>query len=299
MSKIFSYIGISFLWLIAWLPLRVLYLLSNFIYFLLYHVLSYRKKVICNNLQKSFPEKNEEEINKIAKKYYRHLSDIFVEVIYMLHMSKKDVAKRCKYKNVELIEKYYKENRSVIAILGHYNNWEWMAYCAATLPHEFYAIYKPLSNKIFDRFFKKMRERHTGKLMSMEDTFRIMVKNYRDRKLTFTGFIGDHTPTMGDAKYWTKFMNQDTPVFLGTEKIAQKLDYVVVFTHMRKIKRGYYEIEFIPITDQAKKTAPYEITEKHVKQLEKIMKDKPEYWLWSHRRWKHKKPAEQSTMNNV
>ncbi|MCK5822520.1 MAG: lysophospholipid acyltransferase family protein [Bacteroidales bacterium] len=290
MQKIFFYLFYFFSWLLSIMPLKIQYLNADIIYIILYYIISYRKKVVYTNLKNSFPEKSEKERKIIEKKFYKHLADLFIENISIHFIKEKEILKRVKFTNIEVLNNYYEQNKSVIGVLGHYGNWELYLGMPLITKHLNIGVYKKLSNKSFDNFFKKTRQKFGAKPVEMQNTVRTIIKYTKEKKLSFAGFVSDQTPTKSESHYWTKFLNQDTPVFLGVEKIAKKTNQAVVFLDMRKVKRGYYQVEIIKLFDNPKETKEYEITECHVKLLEKIIKEEPEYWLWSHRRWKHKKP---------
>lgn len=288
MIKLFSYLSFGFLWLFSFLPLRIMYLLSDFTYIIIYYIIGYRKEIVTQNLQNSFPEKSHRDIAAIKKKFYRHFCDLFMETIKLWHMSRGEILKRCSFKNPEILEKYLDQGKSVITILGHYGNWEWMVSYALYTRHTFLPIYKPLHNHIFDKMYIQIRERFGAKTLPKQNTLRTMLKYKKENRSTMTAFIGDQTPNSHNLSYWTQFLNQKTPILMGTEKIAKKLDQPVIYVKMHKLKRGYYEVEFIPLFDKPKETNPFEITEKHTRILESIIREEPQYWLWTHRRWKHK-----------
>ena len=290
MNKIYSLLLYRFVWLISLLPYRVIYILSDFFSLLLCYVFKYRKKVIETNLRNSFPEKSDNEIFNIRKKFYKHISDYFLETVKLLSVSEKEIKKRCKFLNAEMLEEYYKDGKSVLVILGHYANWELM--CNYTLWSEnidFMPIYKPLHNKAMDYLYIKMRSRFGAKPLAKNDVFRTLLKYKKEGILSLTAFVGDQTPRKKNIQYWTSFLNQDTPIFLGVDKIAHKLQSPVVFVNMNKVKRGYYEVELIEITKDASKLPLHALTETHTRMLENQIRKNPEYWLWSHRRWKHKR----------
>ena len=289
MIKIFSYIAYGFLKLISYLPLGVLYVFSDLVFFFVYHVAGYRKQVITTNLRNAFPEKTNDEIAKIRKEFYSHFCDSFIETIKLWTISEKEIKERCKFLQPDFFEQYKQLGKSVIAILGHYGNWEWMTSFPAWADVNLLPIYKPLHNKVFDKFYIELRERFGAKTLPRDDTLRTML-GYRNRnEFTVTVFLGDQTPNKRNIHYWTKFLNQDTPILQGTERIAKKLEQAVVFINMQKVKRGYYEVEFIPLFNNPKETVDFEITEKHTRILEEYIVKNPAYWLWSHKRWKHKK----------
>ncbi|RXQ97660.1 lipid A biosynthesis acyltransferase [Ancylomarina salipaludis] len=292
MTPFFSYLAYAFCRFLSFLPLRVLYLLSDFVFFITYRVIAYRKKVVNQNLKNSFPEKTSEEIRKIRKEFYHHFCDSFVETIKLWNISQDEMLKRCVCKQPDFFNQYKEQGQSVVAVLGHYGNWEWLTSFAVYNTGDFLTIYKPLHNKVFDKMFIKIRERFGAQTLAKNDTLRTMIKHKNQGHFTITAFIGDQTPNRRNLHYWTNFLNQDTPILQGTERIAKKLDQAVVYVKMTKIKRGYYEYEFIPITDKPNKTEENEITELHTRLLENIIKEKPSYWLWSHKRWKHNRKAQ-------
>lgn len=275
--------------LISYLPFTVLYIFSDIVFFLVYYILRYRRKVVTENLTNSFPEKSEEEIHRIGKEFYSHFCDTFIETIKLWTISKEEMKKRCKFLNPEIFDRYTEQNKNVITILGHYGNWEWLTSFAIWRDANYLPVYKPLHNKVFDKMFLKIRKRFGAIPVAKDDTLRTMIKYRNEKKLSATVLIGDQTPKKNSINYWTKFLNQDTAVLIGTERIAKKLDQAVVFIKMTKIKRGYYEVDLIPLFDNPKETAEFEISEKHTRVLEDIIKENPAYWLWSHKRWKHKK----------
>jgi len=238
----------------------------------------------------SFPEKSEKERILIEKKFYRHLCDTFIETLYFDRISEKEAKKRVNFLNPELNNQYLDKGRSVVGYLGHYNNWEWLSNWPLYTNHRFYAIYKKLRSKAFGRFYYNLRSRLGAVPLERADTFRQLMEDTQKGIPSFTAFIADQTPRINDIQYWTTFLNQDTAVVVGLEKIAKKLNAVVLAAHPKKIRRGYYEVEYFLVTENPKETAKFEITEKCTRILENIIREKPEYWLWSHKRWKHKKP---------
>jgi KDO2-lipid IV(A) lauroyltransferase len=277
------------LWLISLIPMRILHILSEIIYFILYYVTGYRKKVVFENLKKSFPEKSEEEIKKIAKKFYHHLCDYFLESIYMLNMSNNEVKRRYKPCNPEVIEELYAKGKNAIALTTHYANWEWAASGWIQMPYKTIGIYKPLSNKLFDRFMIHLRSRYGSPVEPMKNTLRAIVESQQHRDSFILYLLGDQRPMKNEIRYWTTFMNQDTPLITGPEKLARKFDLAVVFVDVRQKHRGYYELNYEVITENPKQTEEFEITEKYIRLVERQILSKPEFYLWSHKRWKHKR----------
>jgi KDO2-lipid IV(A) lauroyltransferase len=289
MQKLLSYLAYGFLRFLSYLPLPILYLFSDFVYFIIYHIIGYRKKVVLTNMTNSFPEKSKEEILTIRKEFFHHFCDSFVETIKLWSISEKEIKKRCHFKNPDLFDIYAEKGQSIVAVLGHYGNWEWMTSFSAWKNYNFLPIYKPLHNKVFDKMYIEIREHFGAKTLAKNDTLRTMLSYKRKNEFTITAFIGDQTPKRDNIHYWTQFLNQETPILQGTERIAKKLNQAVIYVYMKKVKRGYYEIEFLPLFDDPKNTQENEITEKHTRILEEIINRDPAYWLWSHKRWKHKR----------
>ena len=277
------------LYLISLLPLRLLYVLSGGLNLVLFKLIGYRKDIIRSNLENSFPDKSKAEISQLHKAFNKYFCDLIVETMKTLSVSVDELERRVKFENLSLFEKYYEQGRSVIIVLGHHGNWELIGAAFAPIPyHELYVIYHPLRNKIFDRLLYRMRTRLGNKLYAMRGTMRSMISNRT--KTTATAFIADQTPSP-DRAYWTTFLNQDTPIFTGTEKIAQKLDYPVIYMSIRRPRRGYYMVEAILLSAEPSHTSSDEISELHTRRLEADISAQPEIWLWSHRRWKHKRTA--------
>lgn len=290
MAAVGYYIALPFIYLISMMPFWMLYGFSNFIYFLIYHVIGYRKKVVYQNLKNSFPEKSEKELIAIQKKFYRFFCDLILETLKMLTMSRKTVLKRFKVHGAEFAKKIYEANQSVITVMGHYGNWELCGSACALLGyHQLHIIYHPLSNKYFEKLVLKMRTRMGNKMVPMKDTLRRMIQNKSE--VTATIFVADQTPSAKGA-YWTTFLHQDTAVFPGTAKLAKKFKYPIIYVKITRPRRGYYNIYPELLIDNPEKYTEDEISELHTRRLEKDIIETPELWLWSHRRWKHKRPQE-------
>ena len=286
MDAFIFYLTVPFLYLLSMLPLRVLYGLSDILYPVTYYLLAYRKKIVFENLRNSFPEKEEHEISELARKFYRHFNDLIVEILKMVTISPSNLEKRIKLSNPEVMGDYYRQGKSVLLVGAHFNNWEWSLRLCDASSHLPISIYKPLNNKYFDRFFEKIRERHGAIMIPMRDTIRRILTDRQEGKLAYYGFVSDQSTIWEETQYWTTFMNQLTPVHLGIEKMALKTGFPVAFVHIKKISRGYYEVEVVKLFDDVTGLAQHEITEKHVRILEANIREKPEQWLWTHRRWK-------------
>lgn len=287
------YIFYAFVWCLSFLPLPVLYLFSYVIYFLAYYVVKYRRGVVRENLLRSFPEKSLEEIVKIEKDYYLHFADVVVETVKLMHISDEEIRHRMQFTNPEVISDFCKNGKSMIMLLGHYGNWEWIP--SIYLNYEGIIggeLYRPLNNKFFDSFFLKLRSRFGTVNIPKNDALRTIVGYRRENKTFALGFIADQTPSKNNLHYWNNFLNQDTPFLNGPERIARSGGYAVAYFDVQKVARGYYTCEIITITEDAKQTAENEITDKYVELFERTIRRNPAYWLWSHRRWKHKRECE-------
>ncbi len=286
MSRLFYLPVYALLWLIAWLPLRALFVLSDLVFIAVYRIVKYRREVVRENLVRSFPEKDLSEIRRIEKGFYKHLCDSFVEWIYPLHRSAKTLEKHYRFRNPELINDLYDRGKSVAGVLGHYGNWEFLSLLPLYVNHEVWALYKPLKNKNFDKLIHDLRSKFGVRMVPDNQGFRKLKERKDAGALTLTYFLADQSPQKSKIKYTTPFLNRSAPIFLGPEHIATRLDMAVVFFDIRKVKRGRYEVEFKLLTENPKETKPYEITELHVRALENAIRKDPVPWLWSHRRWK-------------
>lgn len=240
-------------------------------------------------MRNSFPKKSEEEIQKLAKGFYKYLCDITLETFKTLTISKKAMLKRCWFdkESLRILNDFAEQNKSGILTMGHLGNWEWSGNSFSLLcKQQLYVIYHPLSNKHFDKLLYNMRTRFGTGLIPMDNVFRGMLKNRTET--TLTAFIADQTPPPDNA-YWMTFLNQDTPVFKGTEVIATKMNYPVLYATVERKKRGYYEIHVELLAENPKSLGDGELTELHTRRLEKDIRVFPETWIWSHRRWKHKR----------
>jgi Kdo2-lipid IVA lauroyltransferase/acyltransferase len=283
------YFVIPFMYFFSVLPWAVLFIFSDFFFLLIYYVIRYRRKIVRMNLANSFPEKSLKELKSIEFRFYRFFTDIIFEMLKLLTISPEQKLERCKMDTDTqlLFKNLYAKGRSAIAVIGHYGNWE---YCPSGLPlqtdFQTYVIYHPLSNPYFDRMMSRLRTSTSSKLYTMVGTLKGMLANRNE--LNMTAFLSDQSPRRKGA-YWTKFLNQDTAVYSGSEKIAQKLHLAVIYGSMERVKRGKYVFHTQLICEDASKTQPGEITESHLRMLENDIRKAPEYWLWTHRRWKLKK----------
>ncbi len=272
---------------LSFLPLNFLYLLSDFLYIILYKGLKYRQKVVRTNLLNSFSEKSTEEIIKIEQKFYSHFCDLIVESIRLFSISEKELRRRSKILNPEVMNQLYDQGKSLILVAGHYNNWEMSAaILSAQVKHHIVGIYTPMSNEFFDSKFLNSRERFGMKMLSKKFVKEGFEKN--KEMLTATLFATDQSPTYSKSVHWTRFLNQTTAVLSGSERFSKEYDFPVIYINVTKTKRGYYEMEARILEKDPKQTHDGEITEKHTCWLEKQIVETPQYWLWTHKRWKRK-----------
>lgn len=270
------------------LPLRALYVLSDIIYIIVRYILKYRRNIIRKNLQKSFPEKDEKDLRRIEAEFYHYFCDYLVETIKMMTMSERQIRKRMVFTNMEEVRKILGEGQSVAFYLGHYGNWEWISSTPYWIQENVVCgqIYHPLENKYFDRLFKYVRERHHAHCIPMKETLRRIAEWKQQGNTYMIGFISDQTPTWLNIHHWMTFLHQDTPVLTGAERIIKATKLAVVYGDVHRIKRGYYTCEMRVLTRQPESKETWEITEMYFRELEKTICREPQYWLWSHNRWK-------------
>lgn len=273
--------------LFAMLPFWALYLVSDILYLLVYRMAKYRKKVVEKNLRNAFPTKTDAERRHIEKRFYRHLCDYFVETVKMLRISDKQIRKRMVFKNTELIDELTQDGKSCLLSLGHYGNWEWVTSFGMYLPPQIVGgqVYKTLTSKASDDLFLKIRSRFHTQCIEMKSIYRVMVKNRNEGKPMVVGFLSDQRPSSWQSEYWTTFLNQDTLMLTGMERIAQQMALSIVYLDIKKVKRGHYVGEFLLLTADASAEEKFTIIEKYARNLEKTVMNDPAFYLWSHNRW--------------
>lgn len=293
MSRILYLITYTLLWLINLLPLAVLYRLSDLCFVLVFWVFRYRRKVVSENLSKAFPEKTAKERRRIERRFYLHLCDYFIETMKMMHISEKEIKRRVQFTD-DYLEKRFAENKNIVVAIGHNANWEWLTSIALRGKHHWAVPYHPLQNSPdFDNFMLKLRSRFGATPVPMTKTYKHLMETSRSGKLYVAGMIADQSPPNPKNRHWITFMNQDTAVMEGSERIARKTNADMVFFKMIKIKRGYYKVEAIPMTSNISEEPEFSMTKKYFDLLEEQIREQPEYWLWSHRRWKRKRPTDE------
>lgn len=279
-------------WLVSRLPFPLLYLKSDALYLLLFYVFGYRRKVVMENLSRSFPEMEEKVRLRIARKYFHNLCDIILENIKVEGMRRSELARRVTFTGIEIIDGFHAQGRPVLLALGHCGNWEWVgpALCHHAKPRGFAAV-KHLSDPRFNRYMEYLRARFfPNRTIPFKLTLRYLLK-MRDEAYMIV-LAADQTPTRQESRFWTTFLNQETPFFEGTGKLAQSLGLAVCFVDIRRVRRGYYHGTISTITPNGKDAQPQDILLEYVNRLEKSIQQDPDNWLWSHRRWKHNRGEE-------
>lgn len=286
MKNLTYYLSFALWFIISLLPLWVFYRLSDGLYYLVYHVVRYRRRVVYANLRSSFPEKSESEIERIAKDFYSFFCDYIVETLKFFSMGEKNIRKRMKFEGLGQVKEDFANGRSVSVYLGHYCNWEWISSLGLHLDEQCGQIYHPLENATLDRLFLYMRGRFKAQSIKMDDTFLTILKWKKEGRKNIVGYIADQVPGYNNIHYWADFLHHDTPVFTGAERISKIMDTAVYYIDVERPRRGYYVARFIKIADSLNEHPVFFATEQYFRLLEKNIQRAPQYWLWSHKRWK-------------
>lgn len=302
-NKVLYAVMYTWVYLHALLPFRLLYVLSDILYVIVYKIGRYRLKVVRQNLATSFPQKTKEELYLLEKRFYHHFCDYFVETIKLLNISDEEMQQRMVFENVDLVKDLTKDGNSSIMFLGHYGNWEWVTSLNMQFKNTSILlgqIYRPLKNKAADELFLNIRKRFGSIGITKNDTLRTIIKFRKQKVQTLIGFMADQTPSVNNIYYWTDFLNHDTPVFTGVERIAKQTGFSVVYLDVQKVKRGYYKGVVMLITETPTTDKEFDITEKYIREMEKTILRDPAYWLWTHKRWKrtHEEVEQAHSHNN-
>ena len=277
------------LWFVSILPFRLLYAVSDVLYVVLYHIVGYRKQTVQENLKLVFPDKSEAERQLITKRFYHHLCDMILEAIKSMSISVEDMKARFKFTNIELIKEFEKQNKSIVLMCAHYGSWEWIFIIQTYVKFRGYAVYKRLNNIYFDKLVRGIRARYNSYLVTTKETIPTLIENKKKGVLTMNGFVSDQTPKKGKAYHWNTFMGIEVPIHTGAEMLAKKLDMPVIFFSVKRIKRGFYETTFQTLAEQPNEYKNYAITDQFLKLVEQQIHEEPQYYLWTHKRWKHRK----------
>lgn len=286
--KILYYIIYAVWYVFSLLPMRVHYVISDLMFWLLYKLVGYRRDVVRKNLTESFPEKSEEELQRIERGFYHFFCDYLVETVKLMTISREEMKRRVVFKHAELVDEIMGSGQSIALYLGHYCNWEWVSSIPLWLNPNAWCgqVYHPLENKDFDKLFLKIRERMDAHSIAMQDTLREVVNHKRNNQPIIIGYISDQVPYWTNIHHWVNFLNHDTPVLTGTERIVHKMGHAVLYLDIHRVRRGYYEAEFKLVTREPQKMKDFELTDIYFEMLEKSICRSPEFWLWSHNRWK-------------
>lgn len=282
-----------FAWLFSKLPMRILYAISDVLYLFVYYIFKYRKKVVLDNLNLAFPEKSLAEKQQISKKFFHHFTDLFMETIKAISISKKEILKRYKYKNPEVAKKFIEQGRSIAFVSAHQANWEWFASSPLLLNCRAKGAYTSIGNKYFDKVVKDSRERFGFICYESSKTVKAFYQDFKEKKQAIYLLISDQSPQVEHTAYWKEFLGIKVPFHVGAESLSKKFNLVVINSATKRIKRGYYETEFTLISENPKEVENYGITDKYIALTEQLIKEQPEFYLWSHKRFKHRNRFEE------
>ena len=278
-----------FLWMVSILPFRIFYWFSDFIYIIVYYVIGYRKKIVKANLVLTLPHLSDKERLFIEKKSYRHMCDMFLEMIKTMTISVAEMNRRFVVTNIELVKEYEVKGKSTILLASHYASWEWLLSLNEKTSFKGIGVYKKIANTYFDKLIRDIRSKYNAELVETKHTIPLIAENQKKGILSMYGLASDQSPKLNRAFHWDSFMGIEVPVHTGAEMLAKKYDLNVLFVKVKKLKRGFYEATFIPITDDPRSIPDFEITNIFLREVEKQIIEAPEYYFWTHKRWKHRK----------
>ena len=282
-------ISFPFLWIISKLPFRLFYWFSDCIYILVYYIIGYRKKIVRNNILIALPNVSEEKRLVIEKKFYHHMCDMFLEMIKTMSISSEEMKERFKITNIELLKEYEQKNKSIILLAAHYASWEWLLSINESTSFKCYGVYKKVNNKYFDAKVRAIRSKFKSVLVTTDNTIALINDNEKNGVMSLYGLASDQSPQVHKTFHWQQFMGITVPVHTGAEMLAKRYDLEVVFAKVKKVKRGYYEATFVPIANNPKSIPDYEITDAYLKEVEQQILEAPEFYFWTHKRWKHRR----------
>jgi Kdo2-lipid IVA lauroyltransferase/acyltransferase len=279
---------LSLIWVVSRLPFLILYRISDLMFLVSFYLVPYRKKTVFENLRNAFPEKPEPEIRQIAKKFYRYLCDFLLESLKPFSLSMDEINRRFRYTNPEVMQELFEKGRNYALVSGHYCNWEMNTAVSVHAKCDALVIYRPLQNKNMDRLFITIRNRVKSTVLTpMEHVYRVALEYKNARKPFFIWFLADQRPPRNN-KFWTTFLHQPTSFFNGVEKLSHKLDLAILYMHVTRVKRGFYEVTLKKLFDTVTGLPENAVTLAFVRELEEEINQEPQYWLWSHKRWKYK-----------
>jgi KDO2-lipid IV(A) lauroyltransferase len=294
MQRVSFLLAYPLLWLISRLPFRILYFLSDMLFFLVYRVIRYRRKVVRENLNLVFPDKSEHELRTIEKKFFAHLCDMFLEMVKTMGITRQELDRRFTFSNLEVLRSLEEQGKSVMLMFPHYASWEWVISLDPHVKGRGIAIYQPINNKYFDQWVRKVRGKFGTTLVTTRETRDCIRQNRKEGNLITYGILSDQSPMAGKARYWAPFMGITVPMHVGAEAICKQMDLPAIYLKIRKLKRGHYQGSFVLLAENPAGVPDYEITDAFFREVEKAIAEAPEYYFWTHKRWKHrnKAPAE-------
>ncbi len=278
-----------FLWCLSILPFRVLYLFSDVAYFISYYIFGYRKKTVRENLALALPHLSDKERLIIEKKSFRNMCDIFLEMIKTMSISEKEINKRYVFKNFEVYQELEKKQKSIALFCAHYASYEWAVSINYKATFQGYAIYKKINNAYFDKLVRDIRSKFKATLITTKETIPIIIENNKINKLGLYGFASDQSPKITSVFYWKSFMGIEVPIHTGAEMLAKRYNMNAIFIRTERLKRGYYAATFEVLSENTSIVPDYELTDKFIELVEKQIYEAPEHYLWTHKRWKHRR----------
>lgn len=288
MQLLIFLVAYPILWIISILPFRLFYWFSDFVFFIVFHVLRYRRKIVQENLKLTLPHLSVQERALVEKKFYSHMCDIFLEMVKTFTISEKDIRKRFVFTNMDLFHEMAKDNKSIILMLAHYASWEWMVSISLYTNLKAIGVYTKVENKYFDRLVRQIRSKYKGELVTTRETIKTVAENAANKVQCLYGFVSDQSPMLQKSFYWDHFMGVEVPIHTGAEMLAKRCDLNVLFVKIKKVKRGHYEATFVKLVDHPKQHPDYEISSLFLREAEKQILEAPEFYLWTHKRWKHR-----------
>jgi KDO2-lipid IV(A) lauroyltransferase len=288
MERLVFLLTYPFLWGVSKLPFRLLYLLSDGLFFIIHTVVRYRRKVVRENLALVFPEKSPQERQRISRAFYAHMCDMFLEMIKTLDISEEDLQKHFTFTNLDTFRQYEAQGKSTVTFFPHYASWEWTIALDPHIKSKGYGVYQSLNNKYFDRWVRRVRARLGTSLITTKESWKIMRRNKAEGVVATYGMLNDQSPTRKKARYWAPFMDITVPMHVGGEILCKKFDLPALYLKVRKIKRGYYQGTFIVLAATPKTISAYGITDAFFREVELAIREAPEYYFWTHKRWKHR-----------
>jgi KDO2-lipid IV(A) lauroyltransferase len=292
MQLLLFLIAYPIIWLISILPFPLLYLFSDFVCFLVYRVFGYRKKVVRENIAMALPHLTVKERLKIEANFYSHMCDMFLEMVKTMSISQKEMEKRFRFTNLDVYRDLEKKGKSIALLCAHYASYEWAVSMNYHITFEGYGVYKKINNKYFDKLIKDIRSKFNATLLSTRETIPTIEKNAKTGHLGVFGLASDQSPQASKATHWAPFMGIEVPVHTGAEMLAKRFDMNVIFLKNKKVKRGYYEATFELMADNPKEVPDFGISDEFLRRVEKQIHEDPQYYLWTHKRWKHRRKKE-------